>query len=73
MSSQKKRWSEMSGPQRALVALAGFVQLSLLSAALLDLRRRSADQVNGSKRLWAAISFVNFVGPLSYFAFGRKR
>jgi hypothetical protein len=38
-----------------------------------DLRRRPPDQVNGPKPLWVAISLVNFVGPLAYFAFGRKR
>jgi hypothetical protein len=68
-----KSWDELSGTQRALVVLAGTVQLSLLFAALRDLRRRPADQINGSKRQWVALSFVNFVGPISYFLFGRKR
>ena len=31
------------------------------------------DQVNGRKALWAAIIAVNFVGPLSYFRWGRRR
>jgi len=48
-------------------------QLGLLAAALSDLRRRPADAVNGDKRLWAAVSCVNVLGPLAYFAFGRKR
>ena len=68
-----KSWDELSAGQRALVVVASIVQLSLLFAALTDLRRRPADQINGSKRRWVALSFVNFVGPLSYFAFGRKR
>ena len=42
-------------------------------AALADLRRRPAEQINGSKRLCVAASFVNFAGPIAYFAFGRKR
>jgi len=29
--------------------------------------------MNGSKALWVAVSSVNFVGPLAYFAFGRRR
>ena len=71
--TRRRSWSELSATQRALVIAAGVVQLSLLLAALTDLRRRPADQVNGSKRRWVALSFVNFVGPISYFVFGRKR
>jgi hypothetical protein len=29
--------------------------------------------VRGSKLYWAAATFVNFVGPLAYFLFGRRR
>ena len=70
---RRKRWSELSqGQQRAIMAAAG-VQLLLAAAALLDLRRRPAEQVRGSKKLWAAAAaFVNLVGPLAYFAFGRR-
>ena len=71
--TRRRSWSELSATQRALVIAAGVVQLSLLLAALTDLRRRPADQINGSKRRWVALSFVNFVGPISYFVFGRKR
>jgi hypothetical protein len=49
------------------------VQLGLLGAALADLRQRAPDQINGPRRMWVAVAFVNFVGPLAYFAFGRKR
>ena len=73
MAAGKRSWSELSSRQRALVALGGALQVSLLLAALNDLRRRPADQINGSKRRWVAISFVNFVGPIAYFALGRKR
>jgi hypothetical protein len=52
---------------------AGVVQLSLLAAALVDLRRRPAEQINGSKKMWVPLAFVNFLGPLAYFAFGRRR
>jgi Phospholipase_D-nuclease N-terminal len=48
-------------------------QTLLAAAALLDLRRRPSEQVRGSKRLWAVATLVNFVGPLAYFAFGRRR
>ncbi len=47
--------------------------MALQLAALIDLRRRPASEVRGSKPAWAAASFVNTIGPLAYFAFGRKR
>ncbi len=68
-----KRWEKLSPRQRGGIVVAGAVQLALLSAALVDLWRRPRAQVRGSKRCWAAASFINFVGPLAYFAFGRKR
>ena len=70
---RRKRWSEFSGRQRTAIVIAGVVQASLSAATLLDLRRRPATQIRGSKRLWAAAAFVNFVGPLAYFSFGRRR
>lgn len=71
--SDKRSWSELSPPQRATIVGAGLVQVGLTIAALRDLRRRPAEQIKGPKPLWVAASFVNFVGPLSYFAFGRRR
>jgi len=68
-----KRWSDLSpGQQRATVA-AGIVELGMKVAALADLRRRPAEEIRGPKALWVALLFVNFVGPVAYFAFGRKR
>jgi hypothetical protein len=68
-----QRWGDLSSGQRAMVVLAGTVQVALLGAALSDLKRRSSAEVNGSRAAWTAVSFVNFIGPLAYFAFGRKR
>jgi Phospholipase_D-nuclease N-terminal len=69
----KKRWSELSTRQHAAVVGGGVVQVALQVAGLRDLRRRPADHVKGSKAMWAALSFVNTLGPLAYFAFGRRR
>jgi hypothetical protein len=69
----KKRWSELSPTQRNLITLAGIVQISLLIAALIDIRRRPAGKVNGSKTVWTAASFVNYIGPIAWFLFGRRR
>lgn len=58
---------------RVPVAIAAAVQVALTVATLVDLRRRDADQVKGPKKVWAAAAFVNFVGPIAYFVFGRRR
>ena len=72
-SMQKKSWSELTAAQKAGIIAGIVVQVALLVAALADIRRRPAEQINGSKRMWAALSFVNYVGPIAYFVFGRKR
>ena len=69
----KKRWQDLSAAQRRAIIAAGVVQNSLLVAALVDLRRRPAKKVRGDKRVWAAASFVSWIGPISYFTYGRKR
>lgn len=70
--SPRKTWSEMStGQQVALVSLAT-VQIGLAAAAWTDLIRRPAEQVNGPKLAWGAFIAVNFVGPISYFVWGRE-
>jgi hypothetical protein len=68
-------WHELTGRQRAGVITRGTVQLGLLAAALWDLRRRPAAAVRGPKAVWVVVSGVNYLGlgPLTYFAFGRRR
>lgn len=68
-----KRWRDLSDQQRRSIVVSGAVQVSLLIAALVDIYRRPAEDVRGKKWMWTAASFVNFVGPISYFIFGRKR
>ncbi|MBZ2196904.1 PLD nuclease N-terminal domain-containing protein [Occultella gossypii] len=70
---QKMRWADFSAGQQAAIVGVAAVEVGLLVAALVDLKRRPAEQVRGPKGAWVAASFVNFVGPISYFAFGRKR
>jgi hypothetical protein len=69
----RKRWSELSGRQQGAIVAAAVVQQALAAATLWDLRRRPSAQVRGSKKLWVAAAFVNFVGPLAYFTVGRPR
>ena len=71
--ASKKQWNDLSPQKQATIGLAGLIQVALLGAALIDIRRRPAEQINGSKKLWTLVAFINFVGPITYFVFGRKR
>ncbi len=64
--------TDLTRAQQAGFGVAGVVQLGLLVAAQIDLSRRTDEQVNGPKALWRAIALINFVGPLAYFAVGRR-
>ena len=68
-----RRWADLTDRQRTVVLTLASIQVSLAATAWADLATRPADQVNGRKGMWAAIIAVNFVGPLSYFRWGRRR
>ncbi len=70
--SNKKKWSEISPARRWAMVAAGAVQLTLQAAALRDIAKRTPEQINGSKKLWVAASFLNFAGPIAYFMKGRR-
>ncbi len=70
------KWSDLSKPTQRLIIVAGVVETSLKAAALVDMKRRPASQIRGSKWVWApAVTVVNSFGlaPLAYFVFGRRR
>lgn len=69
----RRRWGDLAPGGRVGVVLGGAVQLGLLAAVLLDLRRRRPDELNGPRWAWLLASFVNGVGPIAYFALGRRR
>ena len=69
----RTHWSELSRRQQAAIVAAVVVQEALAAATLWDLRHRPSAQMRGSKKLWTAAAFVNFVGPLAYFTVGRRR
>jgi hypothetical protein len=70
-----KRWGELTAREKAPFVLRGILQFALLLAALADIYRRPKEEVRGSKWVWSAVAFINFmgIGPIIYFAFGRKR
>ncbi|WP_086824085.1 PLD nuclease N-terminal domain-containing protein [Allokutzneria sp. NRRL B-24872] len=71
MRSQK--WQDLDPGRRRKVIVAGTVQIALAVTAWVDLARRSPERLNGPKRLWALVIAINFVGPIAYFRFGRRR
>ena len=70
--SQRKAWKDLSPWQRISILIGISVQISLLVSALLDIRRSPAEQIRGPKPLCVMAAFVNFIGPVGYFVFGRK-
>ncbi len=69
----KKQWNELTRCQQSAVVGAAVVQLTLLAAAQIDITRRPKEQIRGAKLLWRILVLVNFIGPIAYFAIGRKR
>lgn len=71
----RKKWNELSPHARRLVVVGASIEGALKIAALVDLARRPADRVRGSKKAWAtAIVLVNSMGavPVAYFLRGRR-
>ena len=73
VGSRQGRWNKLSPLQRIGTAFGTLIQVGLLGAALIDLRRRPAAQIRGKKWFWALVAFINWIGPISYFLFGRLR
>lgn len=71
----KKRWSDLDERTRRLIEVGAAFEGVLKIVALVDLKRRPAREINGSKRKWAtAITLVNSLGvlPVVYFLYGRR-
>ena len=58
---------------KVLTTLAGIVQVGLLVAALRDLRHRDRSELTAPPRVWALACGVNFIGPIAYFIWGRRK
>jgi hypothetical protein len=74
MTAQER--SDLSARRRRLIMIMAAAEGVLKTAALIDIKRRPASQIRGSKWIWAlVVLLVNSFGgaPLAYFAFGRRR
>jgi hypothetical protein len=67
----KRKFQDLPVAARAAIVVAGVVEVGLLAAAQIDIARRPADRIRGSKRFWRLISLINVVGPIAYFRRGR--
>jgi hypothetical protein len=57
----------------ALIAALVGAHLAITALTWWSLRRRTPDQVRGSKHLWRIASAANMTNSALYFMFGRKR
>ena len=62
---RQKQWNDLSDTQKGGIVLVGVLQLMLLAAALLNIRRRPVDMINGSKRLWTMVEVHQLYRPTS--------
>ena len=72
----KKRWGDLTLRMRRLIIAGGTFETVLKVIALIDLKRRPAAEIRGSKRTWAlAIGFVSSAGalPIAYLLYGRQK
>jgi hypothetical protein len=72
----RQQWDDLSPARRKLVITVGVVDAGMRAWALVDLKNRPADEVNGPKAVWAlALTVVSSAGllPAAYLVFGRRR
>ena len=69
---KKKRWADLSTGGKVAIIVLGTIQLALLVVTLWDIRQRPAEEIRGDKRMWTALAFIDWFGPLAYFTVGRK-
>lgn len=69
----KRKFKDLPAGGKIAVIVTVIAQLTLMVAALRDLHKRPAEQVKGPKPAWAAASLINFIGPIAYFALGRRK
>jgi hypothetical protein len=70
-----QHWNDLNPRARRLIIAGAGVEGILKVAALVDMKRRPADQIRGSKWVWGPAMIINSAGviPIAYFALGRRR
>lgn len=70
--ANKKRWSDLTDSQRAAIVIGAAIEIVITTLAVVDLAKHPRTQVRGPNVLWLAGFVVQPVGPLAYFAIGRR-
>lgn len=70
---KRRSWNDLTPGQKCLIVVGGCLEFGLLAAALWDLSKRSPEEVRGSRRMWAVLVFIEWIGPIAYFTIGRKK
>lgn len=76
MQPVRQKWDELSPARKRLMIAVGVVDAGMRAWALIDLKNRPDDEVNGPKAVWAlALTVVNSAGllPAAYLLVGRRR
>ncbi len=76
MHPARQQWDELSPARKRVMVTVGIVDAALRAWALVDLKNRPAEEVNGPKGVWAlALSVVSSAGllPAAYLLLGRRR
>lgn len=68
----RREFTDLPTVVRIGVGLATALDVSAKIAALRDIAKRPAEQIRGPKWAWALTQAVNGVGPVAYFALGRR-
>ena len=70
---RRNYWQDLPEGARKVIAIVGTAQAALLASAMIDLVRRPAAEVRGGRKwAWFPVLLINGIGPLAYFAFGRR-
>lgn len=69
---ERKQWKDLSTKTRAGISVLGIIQFALLAVALWDVTHRSEAEIKGKKQWWIPVLFINYIGPIAYFLFGRR-
>ena len=72
----RQQWSDLDERTRKLIISMAVAEGILKLAALIDIKRRPANQIRGRKWMWASVvTVVSSAGviPISYFLFGRRQ
>lgn len=68
----RNEFNDMSTVTRVSLIAGVLVEVAGKIASWVDLSRRPAEAVRGPKWVWALAQFINGLGPVAYWAFGRR-